>query len=107
MQRILITFLLFCCGCGSPIGARQSDGSDCNYAEPETACVARSYCDPGESIPVRGYARTRNFGFFNDKSHVVGTCRPQGATGAACALPAACVSGRCTHAEARGPGVCE
>jgi hypothetical protein len=82
-------------GCGSAIAPNQPDGKDCNFSVPETACVAASFCDPGLASADGTYARTHKYG---DKSHVVGTCRPKGAVGAACLGNGQCASGKCGHA---------
>lgn len=92
--------------CGSPVPPRQADGADCNYAESATACGERSYCDPGEPVAGQGFARRHTWGLLGDKTHVVGTCRAKGATGAPCRAAAACVSGRCAS-PAGGAGACE
>ncbi len=104
---LALVALLPTLGCESAIPKAQADGQDCNFAEASTACHAGSYCDPGEPVGDRGYLRRRTYGILRDKSHVVGTCRRQGAAGAPCSMPAACVSGRCVHQTPQAPGVCE
>lgn len=99
-------------GCGGPIAPGQADGNDCNYAAADTACGARSFCDPGEAVGNGGYTRSHTYGFLRDKTHVVGTCRPRGAAGASCQRAEACVSGRCARsaaaaASAGSAGTCE
>lgn len=106
-RTLLVGFAFTLVACGSAVPPRQADGSDCNYAESATACGDRSYCDPGPVVPGRGYARSRTYGLLGDKTHVVGTCRPKGAAGAACDAVAACLSGRCTRALSATQGTCE
>lgn len=94
--------------CGSAIAPAQADGHDCNAALATGACGVTSYCDPGIASPDGVYPRNRSYGVFGDKKHAVGTCRPKGAAGAACAGVDQCLSGRCVHREApTAPGVCE
>ncbi len=93
--------------CGSAIAPRQADGSDCNYAQADTACAPASYCDPGAFVAGRGYTRQHTWGFLGDKTHVVGTCRPKGARGASCGASAACVSGSCVTQNGAPQGLCE
>ncbi len=109
MRRTILSLnaALFVAGCGSAITPKQPDGHDCNYAEATTACGPRSYCDPGEPVGNQGYARRHTWGFFGDKTHVVGTCTAKGATNAPCHIAEGCVSGRCVHATPASPGVCE
>src|SRR5690349_1239091 len=99
------------CGCGSAIAPSQADGSDCNFAIADTACGAASFCDPGDPSPGTGYLRNRTYGLTGDKSHVVGTCKPKGAAGAACLGKEQCASGECLHPGAAPPigskGVCK
>lgn len=107
----LLAALTILSGCGSAIGPNQADGSDCNFAAAETACGAKSFCDPGEQSPGGGYLRKREYGFTGDKTHVVGTCRPKGGPGAACLGKDQCVSGQCVHPSAAptlgSKGVCQ
>lgn len=93
--------------CGSAIAPRQPDGSDCNYAHPDTACGPASYCDPGPYVTGRGYTRTHTWGFLNDKTHAVGTCRRKGAPGAPCDSSPACASERCVSRLGEPQGHCE
>jgi len=95
-------------GCGSAIASGQTDGQDCNVALAASACSATSYCDPGVASSNGVYPRNRTYGLLGDKKHAVGTCRPKGAAGAACAGIDQCLSGRCVHRDApAAPGVCE
>jgi len=107
----LLAALTLLSGCGSAIGPNQADGSDCNYSVPETACGAASFCDPGVASANGVFPRSRAYGMSGDKSHVVGTCRPKGALGAACLGNDQCVSGKCEHPGAAPPlgskGVCQ
>jgi len=105
VRLLVVTFAAS--SCGSAIAPRQADGRDCNYAEAATACGLSSYCDPGEPVGDRGYARKHTWGPFGDKTQVVGTCRPKGAAHAACNGQAGCVSGHCVHPTPNTPGVCE
>ena len=94
-------------GCGSAIAPNQADGKDCNYSVLEIACGTASYCDPGVASANGEYPRTRKYGITNDKSHVVGTCRPKVAVGAACVGNVQCTSGKCLHKTAGNDGICE
>ena len=107
----MLATLTLLTGCGSPIEPNQADGSDRNHAAPATACGAASFCDPGEANAKGDFPRVRAYGMSGDKSHVVGTCRPKGAAGAACLGKDQCVSGECLHPGAAPPlgskGVCK
>lgn len=107
----LLAALTLLCGCGSAIEPNQADGSDCNLAAEPKACGAASFCDPGIPSPGTGYLRNRKYGLTGDKSHVVGTCRPKGAAGAACLGKEQCKSDECVHPGAAPPigskGVCK
>jgi len=74
----------------------------------DTACGAKSFCDPGVADAKGIYPRVRTFA--GDKSHVVGTCRPKVAVGAACLGNGECVSNKCIHpasAPIGSKGACE
>ncbi|MEP7125618.1 MAG: hypothetical protein ABJE95_32100 [Byssovorax sp.] len=107
----MLAALALLSGCGSAIGPDQADGSDCNFGAAATACGGASFCDPGDPSPGTGYLRNRTYGLTGDKTHVVGTCKPRGASGAACLGKEQCKSGECVHVGAAPPigskGVCQ
>lgn len=72
---------------------------------------ARRVNPPGELVlrsgPDGAAPRRHTYGLLGDKTHTVGTCRAKAAAGAPCSRVDGCVSGRCSHALAGGPGLCE